>query len=191
MPSYRIEDRYNSIFGFVSRNVTPRVANLGLGGSLLPYGVFHGFETLKNTDKSIPAFDEISLEHPDFSNGVYKFEIPPLIDFSRKKIITETPINDGDGEVVEDFGMSAWHFTIKGLLIDVEDHLYPQQKKAALSEMFDIRDTVDVIADYFNDIGITSIYFKNIAFRDSADFPDTVGYTLYGKSHADISFTID
>lgn len=116
---------------------------------------------------------------------------PPMVSFKRSKNLGITVIDDGDeAEIVENFGINSWDIDIKGLLIDMDEHQYPQSKVIDLVRFFEINDVIEIVSPLFQDLGINSVYFKEQSIEPLEAFPDTVKFTLQAKSIKSAEFSI-
>jgi hypothetical protein len=123
------------------------------------------------------------------SDGI--FAPPPMVSFVRAKNLGITEIDEGNGgEIVENFGTKSWDIDIKGLLIEMDEHHYPQQKVRQLARFFEINDIVSVTSPIFQDLGIDSIYFSEHRMEPLEGFPDTVRFELKAKSAMPAEFSI-
>jgi hypothetical protein len=133
-------------------------------------GIDAGVEMLGFNDGSSSAF--LGLTAP-----------PPMVSFSREKNISRTIIDNSDYEVIENFGKKSWNIQIEGILVDTENHWYPQELLRKVHEMFDIDEVLEVVSTVFSDLDICSIYFDridNLSFVDG--FNDTIRYKLTAYS---------
>jgi len=119
------------------------------------------------------------------------FTPPPLLRCQRSKNISVTIIDDGnESEIVENFGINSWDIEMTGLLIDMEEHHYPQEQLIKLVLFFEINDIIDVISIFLNDLGIHSLYFKEKSIEPLEGFPDTIKFSLQAKSIKPVEFSI-
>ena len=119
------------------------------------------------------------------------FAPPPMVSFKRTKNLGITIIDEGDeAEIVENFGINSWDIDIRGLLIDMDEHLYPQSKVKEIARFFEINDVIEVVSPIFQDLGISSLYFKEQTIDPVEAFPDTIKFTLQAKSIKPAEFSI-
>ncbi|MCT4640383.1 MAG: DUF6046 domain-containing protein [Bacteroidales bacterium] len=207
--SYKIDlvTRYQNAFGFVAKNFSGKILNVGLSNS----GLYANIEIYSINDAE---FEDMILKASGIelkfgsvpfvggNHGVLKglfgkevaanniFAPPPMLSFSRQKNIKETPIAGGDGVVVENYGMRPWAIKLQGVLIDLQEHNYPFDQEKQLIELFEIQDRIDVTSELFNNKGIDSIYFTSIDLSGVEGYPDTIKYTLAAKSIKPIEFEL-
>jgi len=199
--------RYISAFGFLAK----RFSTLGVGIS--HSGIYANINTYTVDDSE---FDEIILRANGielkfgampFVGGNYGvlagllgkkelavgdiFAPPPMLSFSRQKNINETPIEEGDGVVVEYYGLQPWSVKIQGLLIDMDEHSYPHDREKQLNKLFEYAGRVDVVGDLFANKGIDSIYFTSIDIEGIEGYEDTVKYTLLARSIKPVEFELN
>lgn len=119
------------------------------------------------------------------------FAPPPMVSFKRSKNLGITVIDEGDeSEIVENFGINSWDIDIRGLLIDMDEHLYPQSKVKDIARWFEINDVINIVSPIFQDLGINSIYFKDQQVDPVEAYPDTIKFTLNAKSIKPAEFSI-
>ncbi|GGE89431.1 hypothetical protein SAMN05443634_104107 [Chishuiella changwenlii] len=117
---------------------------------------------------------------------------PPLImDFSQEKSLVETEVNDDNPIIVERWGTKPWSISIKGLLIDMEEHNYPEDKINSLNKLWKNNTIIKVTGAQFLDKDIASIYFKSIDFSPLVGFQDTIQFSINATSIKPVSFTLD
>jgi len=128
----------------------------------------------------------------DVIEGKSEFLIPPpLIRCQRSKNIAVTVIDDGnEAEIVENFGLNSWDIEMTGIIIDMQEHQYPQKSLKELATFFEINDIIDVTSTFLNDLGIYSLYFKEQSIEPVEGFPDTIKFTLQAKSIKPAEFSI-
>jgi hypothetical protein len=137
-------------------------------------------------DRSL-KFGFCSLTEPDDSF----FAPPPMISFRRSKNISVTVIDDGDeSEIVENFGTNSWDIEIRGLLVDMVNHWYPQAKLQEFARFFEINDILEVYSAMFSDLGIHSIWLKEQSIEPVEAFPDTIRFSLEARSIRPAEFSI-
>lgn len=131
-----------------------------------------------------------------FRNGILTdavggiFAPPPMLTFERSKNIVTTKVDGSDAVVVESFGVEQWVITMKGILVDLENHQYPADKMRQLRNLFEANTTYEVWdCDVLTDLGIEQLYFDKVeALKVQDDYPDTVEYTLKARSIKPVEF---
>ena len=115
---------------------------------------------------------------------------PPMLKFERAKNIVKTAIDGSDSEVVESFGCKSWTITIEGILVDTENHQYPQAKMQELREMFEVNNAFEVLdCDVMADLGIENLYIEKISdLQVLLDYQDTIKYKLTAYSMKPVEF---
>ncbi|MEQ8685442.1 MAG: DUF6046 domain-containing protein [Imperialibacter sp.] len=199
-----LQNRFSSAFGFVAKNVTPRVADIGLsnGGLYLPLPTFDPQLPRAFGLNGAPVFDMLEFEHPSLplqqtnegARNIFRFDMPIMIDASRTKRNSVTQVNENQeaglpaGEVVESFGWSPWSIRIRGILIDTDNHHYPYDALEALMELVNIHDVLKCNSLYTNALDVTSVYVTGqIGLPSEPNFPDSQPFTLELKSHEPVS----
>lgn len=129
---------------------------------------------------------------------------PPIIWVARKMknvIITNvdgginndgntTQVNKGT-EVVERWGDSEWDISIQGLLIDMDQHIFPISKLETLRKFFEIPSPVEVAGQIWDVMGINSIWFSEFSPVPVPGFQDTVSFTLQARSIRPVEFYLN
>jgi hypothetical protein len=212
---FDIFQRYQSVYGFVGANVQG-LANRGIFAAAIAYNdaKYKGTNNGKEFN-GVPVytvaeynFAEMELRGVDSkgNNQVLKFGFdsilhenadviapPPMVRFRRGKNIGETTIDNGDddSEIVEFFSLKSWEIDFNGMLIDMAEHQYPQSKVKDFCRFFEINDVIEIVSPLFQDMGINSIYLKEIPnFEPVAGFPDTIKFSLTAKSIKPAEFSI-
>ena len=206
----QVLDRYNDSFGWMAMKIAPRLAHAGFGGANF---MLSGIETYAPTDVTFAdvIFTSNKTGHV-YSFGVngkqgshsafsfvkdkkakeQMFMAPPLmVKFSRGKNAIITPIDQSDGEVIENFGLQSWKVSISGIAIDVEEHQYPGALLSEINEMFSVGGTFRVTSDIFYDLGIKDIFFKDgfeVNFVEG--YADTVKFSVEAISTAPAQFIV-
>lgn len=132
----------------------------------------------------------------EFANGLLSeaatgiLAPPPMLSFQRDKNIIKTAVDGSDSEVVESFGCKSWEITIDGILVDLENHQYPQTKMQELREMFEVNNAFEVLdCDIMADLGIENIYLEKIdELQVLIDYQDTVKYKMTAHSLKPLEF---
>ena len=115
---------------------------------------------------------------------------PPFIAFEQSKTLIETGVNGTDNIVIERWGTKPWSIRMRGLLIDMERHIYPEKKVKELYKLFQYNGVVDCIGKQFIDKKIKSLYFKRVSFQGVEGFQDTIQYTIEARSIRAVGFTL-
>lgn len=115
---------------------------------------------------------------------------PLLINFSQEKSLIETMVNDADPVVVERWGTKPWEIKIKGILIDVENRIYPTDRIRKLSRAWQVNDVISVAGVQFEERDIDSIYFKSIAFNVVEGYQDTIQFSIDALSIKAVNYDL-
>ncbi len=129
-----------------------------------------------------PEPKEVKLSFETQSGEKYKFDILPLVDFSKSKNIVSTDINDGEGEIIEIVSTKAWNINIKGKLIDQENHLRPEVQIRELTSFFKFNESVKVYSDLFEEKEISEILITDISLPSKEGFIDTQEFVINARS---------
>ena len=134
----------------------------------------------------------------EFANGLLSeaatgiLAPPPMLSFQRDKNIIKTAVDGSDSEVVESFGCKSWEITMEGILVDMENHQYPQTKMQEFREMFEINNTFEVLdCDILADLGIENVYIDKLnELKVLMEYQDTIKYKLIAHSIKPVEFFI-
>lgn len=118
------------------------------------------------------------------------FAPPLLMSFSQEKSLIETEVNDDDPVIIERWGTKPWNIDIKGLLIDLDNRIYPSQEIRKLTDAWSNNNIVEVTGLQFEDRKIDAIYFKSINFEQLEGFQDTIQFSIQASSIKNVSFTL-
>jgi len=130
-------------------------------------------------------FEEVTMEYENtrlvfnsFIGGEQStvFAPPPILSFSRSKKLIETETNGST--IVERWNTNEWEITIQGILVDIENHNYPDSQIQQIVTLFEHNDIIKVVGAQFYDKGIDSIYI------------DSITYALNAKSVKEVTFNL-
>lgn len=207
--------RYQGGFGFIAGAAAANLqgfVNRGIFAAGIAYNEKNYLKTDGSKDYNLSlytaaefTFSDIELQY-EFETGSKSlkfgfgsmigetdgiFAPPPMVSFKRSKNLGITVIDEGDeSEIVENFGINSWDIDIRGLLIDMDEHVYPQSKVKEIARWFEINDIIKVVSPIFQDLGINSIYFKDQQIDPVEAYPDTIKFTLNAKSIKPAEFSI-
>ena len=142
-------------------------------------------------------FEEITMEYENtrlvfnsFIGGEQStvFAPPPILSFSRSKKLIENETNGST--IVERWNTNEWEITIQGILVDIENHNYPDSQIQQIVTLFEHNDIIKVVGAQFYDKGIDSIYIDSITINPKEGYSDTVAYTLSAKSVKEVTFNL-
>jgi len=203
-----ISERFLAGFGFLAKNIAPRLLEVGYNGKFI-YG------NIDVNSESSRTFDELYLSGNGFdikfgampflsgnfgllSDVISKDQVtdnvfapPPMISFSKAKKLGITEVNNSDVEVIEGYSGGAWIIKIQGILVDMENHVYPSKWIKTLNQIFDKqKNPYEVASNIFADHGIEWIYFTNIDSSGIQGFEDTWKFTLTARSIKKVEFEL-
>lgn len=132
----------------------------------------------------------------EFANGLLNeaaigiLAPPPMLSFDRGKNIVSTSVDGSDSVVVESFGCKPWQIIIDGILVDMENHQYPQTKMQEFRELFEVNNSFEVLdCDIMADLGIENLYIEQVSeLKVLADYQDTIKYKLTAHSLKPVEF---
>lgn len=146
--------------------------------------------TVEYSKFEIPGLE--ALEFSSVLNGDRGsiFAPPLLIGFSQEKSLIETEVNDDNPIVIERWGTKPWDITINGLLIDLENRVYPTDEIRRLNQNWKYNGVVKAIGKQFEELDIDTIYFRSISFTRVEGYQDTVQFTINASSIQAVNFTL-
>ena len=188
--------RYAAAFGLLGSNNLPESAFLSKDDKRYKLESFDRlnpeFENVKfKYDGKAVEFAALPFKGKD-TDGVLENVLapPPLVSFSRQKAHIETPVNDSAHVVVERWGTKPWQISIRGLLVDMDERNYPEQRITALYKLFRYNGVVEVSGTQFFDKDIFSVFFTDVEITGVQGFRDTVQFSLQAKSTMPVEFTL-
>ncbi len=207
-----IIERYNEAFGITAQKVTPRLIQLANSDRVGANINLPGLSVYNDTDATFANVTfKNSLTGKEYSFGLntsdnkalpfFKFHNteqsnsflapPPMVSFRRGKNVVRTAIDRSEFEVIENFGLKPYEIHLQGILVDTNDHQYPNSLLTEISQMFEAAGTYAVTGAMFNDLGITEVFF-NDAFQVSfvEGFVDTVKYSVNAISTSNAEFLV-
>ena len=146
-----------------------------------------GVEYVKMEIPGLEALEFDALLHGDRG---YIFAPPLLMGFSQEKSLIETEVNDDDTIVIERWGTKPWDITINGLLIDVDNRVYPTNEIRRLNQNWKYNGVVKVVGKQFEERDIDSLYFRSISFTAVEGYQDTIQFTINASSIKAVNFTL-
>jgi hypothetical protein len=138
----------------------------------------------------VPGGDPLefsSVLHGDRGNI---FAPPLLLGFSQEKSLIETEVNDDDPIIIERWGTKPWDITINGILIDLNNRIYPTDEIRRLNKNWQYNGVIKVIGKQFEERDIDSLYFRSINFTAVEGYQDTIQFTINSISIKAVNFTL-
>lgn len=118
------------------------------------------------------------------------FAPPLLLTFNQEKSLVETEVNDADPIVVERWGTKPWDITMQGVLIDLDNRIYPSDEIRRLNRNWQYNGVVKVAGVQFEERDIDAVYFKSISFTPVEGYQDTIQVTIQAASIKSVNFTL-
>jgi Domain of unknown function (DUF6046) len=147
-------------------------------------------DDLEYTQFQIPGLEALTFNSVLAVNGDTIFAPPLLMSFDQEKSLIETEVNDDDPIIVERWGTKPWNITINGLLIDLDNHIYPSDEIRRLNKNWKYNGIVKVIGTQFEERDIDSVFFRSISFTSVEGFQDTVQFSINASSIRAVNFTL-
>lgn len=162
-------------------------------GNLQVYKSLELNQTFEDFNISGYGFDFQFSSKPLIQSGQLGniFAPPPLITYRKVKRLVITEVNGSDAEVVERFNNGAYEIVMDGIIVDMENHVFPLSKLEQLRKLFDTNEVFDVSGDIFNALDIQSIYFMEFTPSGVQAYQDTIRFTLVCRSIKPVEFFLN
>lgn len=196
--NFDFSGRYNSAFGYTPSQMSDTLAQSGFKQALEQSD--NNFQSAVYVFDSNTHFDEITLRNDtnsylfayrtlaeDYANV---FATPPIMSLSRSKRLVFTPLNDSDIEVIERYGTEPYQITLKGLLIDMENHQFPLDKMETLNRIFEVNSVWKVDSEILAALGIDSLVVLDIEIEFVEGYEDTIAYSLKTRATKSIEYQL-
>lgn len=145
------------------------------------------FEYVKLEVPDLEPLEFAKVLHGDKGNI---FAPPLLMSFSQEKNLIETEVNDADPIIVERWGTKPWDITMSGLLIDLNNRIYPSDEIRRLNKNWQYNGVIKVVGKQFEERDIDTIYFRSIEFSGVEGYADTISVTINASSIRAVNFTL-
>ena len=139
------------------------------------------------------TFGEGTYNRYDHSGKVEQVSLPALrlpistvVEMSRGKVITKTPVVAGIASVKEFYANEDWQMRVSGILFDE-----PNQPNGATTlevmqermlEWFDLADAIEIEGDLFHQRGIYRVVIKSYSFNQIPGYPRKHGFQFECES---------
>lgn len=178
-----ISGRYLSAFGHLAVVVGSRLRDKGLDTRQTVSGlpVYHHDQAEFFDEVTLARGSEsyyFGLDGGDFGDTEDVFALPPMVWFRREKKLITTPLNNSDVEIVERYHTAPYTIDWQGVLIDSENHAFPNDKLRTLRKIFETNGIWDVSGEIFEVLGIESMYITDLYVSFVEGYPDTVAYNM-------------
>lgn len=184
-----LASRYAAAFGIMAINKQLHTAVVERDNGNYGFEFYGGMDS--DVERLVFKYAKQSLTFAGMLNEVDGIFAPPLmIDFSREKQLVETEVNGSDNIIVERWGTKSWALDIRGILVDMENKVYPQRQIEQLVQFFEINDIIEVEGIQFEDKQIDSVYFKDIRITPVEGFQDTIQFSLTAASIQPVEFNV-
>jgi hypothetical protein len=141
--------------------------------------------TLRNNSKEyLFAYRELAEEYSEV------FATPPIISLKRSKRLIITPIDNSDIEVIERFNTEPYQITLKGLLIDMEEHRFPLDKLETINHIFEVNGIWKVDSEILLAVGVNSIVIQDINIEFVEGYEDTIAYDITARATKSIEYQL-
>ncbi len=138
----------------------------------------------------IPNLEPLKFNSILYGDQGTIFAPPLLMNFSQEKSLIETEVNDDDAVVVERWGTKPWDITINGVLIDLDNRIYPSDEIRRLNQNWKYNGVIKVVGMQFEERDIDSIFFRSINFTGVEGFQDTIQFTINASSIKSVNFSL-
>lgn len=119
------------------------------------------------------------------------YATPPLLNFIRKKNLIISQIDGVDDvEIVERYNTEPYDIDWRGLLIDMENHVFPLDKLQTLNEIFQYNGVWNVSGELFDKLGITAVYIQSVEIDFVEGYEDTIAYIFKMRAIKDLEYQL-
>lgn len=189
--------RVINAFGFVAATAATRLAQTAFGDVV---------EKGRINVELIPVvndatFDEIRLRS---GNETYQFAyrsltedyaqvfaFPPMISLRKSKRLVITTVDNSDYEVVERYGTEPFDITMRGLMVDMENHQFPVDKLKTIHSIFEANREWMIDSEILQAVGVQAIFFKDVQIDFVEGYEDTIAYTMTARSIKPVEFQLE
>lgn len=178
--NFNIVDMYSKVFGIVGNVYAPADVEPEFNNNNGNYDN-HSFPSKSNQHLSAwgaPYFQRTKI------NGFY-LPNEPIVSISGGKVIVKTQIDSNDGTFKESMALDDYRITIRGLCIqeDLDDpDAYPEDQVRLIRQLFEERESVDIVNDILTLLGITTIAIENLQLDGLVGSPGVQPYIINALS---------
>lgn len=137
-----------------------------------------------DSDQYLFAYRELAEEYGEV------FATPPIISLKRSKRLIITPIDNSDIEVIERFNTEPYQITLKGLLIDMEEHRFPLDKLETINDIFEVNSIWKVSSEILAAVRVDSIVIQDINIEFVEGYEDTIAYDITARATKSIEYQL-
>lgn len=116
-----------------------------------------------------------------------------MVDFSRNKTVTKTPMVGGAGSVKEIYGLEDWAISINGIILPDDYNPITQQTVAeqmeAIQQFHEIAGAIDVEGWIFSQRNISRIVTESLKFSPIQGRPNMMQFSIEAVSDEDLLLT--
>ena len=113
-----------------------------------------------------------------------------MVDFSRDKMVTETPAATGYGTVKETWAVDDWKIRIRGIIISEEQGKFNQRAIEDLLRFEELVDVIGVQGTMFNILDIQQILIKRIVLPKTEGRPNMQPFIIEATSDVPVELTL-
>lgn len=188
-----LASRYESAFGMMAINNSINKAFIESSDQSKQYNLQY-YPAVSNDVEyvrmEIPGLDPLEFSSILTGERGNIFAPPVMMTFSQEKSLIETEVNDDDPIIIERWGTKPWDINIRGLLIDLNNRIYPSDEIRRLNQNWRYNGVVKVIGKQFEEKDIDTIYFKSIDFSGIEGYQDTIQFSIQAASIKGVNFTL-
>lgn len=118
------------------------------------------------------------------------FATPPMLSFRREKRLVITPLDNTDVEVIERYSTSPYIITMCGLLIDMEEHVFPKDKLEDLNNFFEANTIWKASSEILEAINVFALVIQDIDLSFVEGFEDTVSYQITARASKTLEYQL-
>lgn len=197
--NFDFSGRYQTAFGFTPGHISSALIEAGFDRAIkqrhntnFQASVYvldndtHFDEVMlyNDSDQYLFAYRELAEEYSEV------FATPPIISLKRGKRLIITPIDNSDIEVVERFNTEPYQITLKGLMIDMEEHRFPLDKLEKLNDIFEVNSIWKVSSEILAAVRVDSIVIQDIDIEFVEGYEDTIAYNISARATKSIEYQL-
>jgi len=178
--NFNIVDMYSQAFGIVGNIYAPADVAPDFNNNNGNY---------ENPSFAIKSNQQLSVWGAPFfqRTKINGFYLPnePILSISGGKNIVRTQIDGNNGTFKENMSLDDYRITIRGLCIqeDLDDpDAYPDDQVRMIRQMFEEKESVDIVNDILTLLGITIIAIENIQLEGLVGSPGVQPYIINALS---------
>lgn len=127
----------------------------------------------------------------EFAEGYsHVFAPPPMIDLKREKRVVITTLDNADAEVIERYTTSPYIITLRGLLVDTDNHTFPLDKLESINSIFEANKVWNASSRILGAVDVLAMVITGVDISFVEGFEDTVAYQINARATKSIEYQL-